>query len=93
MENPDLQVSDVAGLQLALAGGYSFYSYKQLKSIPVPRAVGLTVGCFLVGALLGGVIENWLRVDIVPIGSFASPGVFVSECAIVALGAGSLFLL
>lgn len=59
----------------------------------MPRAAGLSVACFLAGAVFGGLMENWLRVDIVPIGSFASPGVFVTECAIAALAAGSLFLL
>jgi len=93
LESPDAQAADVAGLQLALAGGYSFYAYKAGKGLSVGRAAGLTAGCFLAGAVLGGLLEGWLRVDIVPLGAFASPGVFVTENAIGALWAGALFLL
>jgi hypothetical protein len=93
LESADAQAADVAGLQLALAGGYSFYTYKASKGLSVGRAAGLTAGCFLAGALLGGALEGWLRVDIVPLGAFASPGVFVTENAILSLWAGALFLL
>ena len=38
------------------------------ECVGVGRAAGLTAAGFLVGSLLGGALQNWLRVDIVPIG-------------------------
>lgn len=32
------------------------------------RAIGLAVALFFAGSLFGGLLENWVRVDIVPIG-------------------------
>ncbi len=32
------------------------------------RAVGITVAGLLLGVLIGGGLQSWLRVDIVPIG-------------------------
>lgn len=86
------QVADVAGLQLALATGYAIYSLKETKRMELGRAAGLAIALFFAGSLLGGVLENWVRVDIVPLGSFASPGVFVAEFAILATWLGALFL-
>jgi hypothetical protein len=43
----------------------------------VGRAAALTGGGFVLGTILGAVIQNWLRVDIVPLGvSFAAWIVF-----------------
>ena len=40
----------------------------------------------LVGGLaLGAALNAWLRVDVVPLGAFASPGVLSAEAAILAL--------
>ncbi len=32
------------------------------------KAAGITVAAFLIGSVLGGGLQSWLRVDIVPIG-------------------------
>lgn len=37
-------------------------------SFCVGRAAALTGGGFVLGTILGAVIQNWLRVDIVPLG-------------------------
>ena len=52
----------------------------------------LTVGGVVVGALLGTVVENWLRVDIFPVLGVSSPAVVVSEFAYLALWACSGYL-
>ncbi|PNH05052.1 hypothetical protein TSOC_008729 [Tetrabaena socialis] len=56
------------------------------------KAVALVVGCAFAGTLLGSGIEQWLRVDIVPIGSFGSPGGFVAEVTILVTALGCVFL-
>lgn len=39
-----------------------------LRNTHTGPAVGYTAAGLVVGALLGGLLQNWLRVDIVPIG-------------------------
>ena len=56
------------------------------------RAALLTTGGLVAGAVLGGVLQSWLRVDIVPVGPLDTPEVLVSEFALVALWATSAFL-
>lgn len=92
LESPDMQAADTAGLQLAAALGFAVYGFKEWKKLPLGRAVGLSVGALVAGILLGAGLNAWLQVDIVPIGSFASPGVLVSTFGIVALGLASAFL-
>lgn len=91
-ESPEAQLGDVAGLQLTAALAYAGYSFKENKRLSLGRSVALTVGTFFAGAILGGLIQNWLRVDIVPLGSFGSPGVFVTEVAIITLWAACALL-
>lgn len=40
------------------------------------KAAGASVGLVVLGALVGTAVESWLRVDIVPLGSFASECTF-----------------
>lgn len=56
------------------------------------KAVGLSFVVLIMGALLGTLVHNWVRVDIVPIGSFGSPGVFCTEFVLVGMLLGALFL-
>lgn len=92
LESPDAQLADTAGLQMALGIGYAAYSLKENKRMGLGKAAALTLGCLVVGALLGTAMHNWLRFDIVPLGSFSSPGVFVSEVVILVLALGAIFL-
>lgn len=93
LESPEAQLSETAGFPLALAIGYSIYSLSKDKKVPLGKSVGLTVACLVAGTVVGSLIQNWLRVDIVPLGSFGSPGVFVAEFTIVAMGLGCAFLI
>mmetsp|Transcript_19208 Transcript_19208/g.48874 ORF Transcript_19208/g.48874 Transcript_19208/m.48874 type:complete len:277 (-) Transcript_19208:737-1567(-) len=93
LEGEAAQASDTAGLQLALALGYCLYSLKEHKGMPLGKAAAVTGGCLVAGAVVGNLVEAWLRVDIVPIGAFASPGVLVSEFIMAATAAGAVFLI
>jgi hypothetical protein len=73
------------GLQLAVACAASLYFLRQNKRLGLGRAAALTGGGFVLGTILGAVIQNWLRVDIVPLGSFSSPGALVGELSILGL--------
>ncbi|BDA47455.1 probable protein CHAPERONE-LIKE PROTEIN OF POR1, chloroplastic [Coccomyxa sp. Obi] len=84
--------NDAPGLQIALALGASVYLLTDKKRVPRGRAVGITVAGLLLGVLIGGGLQSWLRVDIVPIGSLASPAAFVSEFGILALWASVALL-
>ncbi|KXZ56966.1 hypothetical protein GPECTOR_1g872 [Gonium pectorale] len=92
LESPDAQLADTAGLQMALALGYAVYSLRENKRMGLGKAVALMFGCLFAGALLGTGLESWLRVDIVPIGNFSSPGVFVAEVVILLVALGCVFL-
>lgn len=80
------------GLQIALACGASVYFLRENKRLGLGKAVGLTGGASVFGTLLGALVQNWLRVDIVPLGSFSSPGSLVGEFAILALWFSSTFV-
>ena len=71
-----------------------FYSHDFFGTILLHagKAGLLTVGGVIGGALLGTVVENWLRVDIFPVLGVSSPAVVVSEFAFLALWACSGYL-
>lgn len=89
---PGVAQTDVPGLQLALAVIASLYVLRDRKRLDLVRAGGITVAGLIVGAVVGSALQSWLRVDIVPIGSFSSPGIFVGEFALVGLWAAAAFL-
>ncbi|CAG9466093.1 unnamed protein product [Pedinophyceae sp. YPF-701] len=80
-------------LQIALAFAASIYLQNNRKGNGLPRAAVLTLATFVAGALLGTGLEAWLRVDLIPIGSFSSPSCLVSFIALVAMWAGTVFLI
>ncbi|KAK9905760.1 hypothetical protein WJX75_005908 [Coccomyxa subellipsoidea] len=84
--------NDAPGLQIALALGASVYLLTDKKRVGRGRAVGITVAGLLLGVLIGGGLQSWLRVDIVPIGGLGSPAAFVSEFGILALWASVTLL-
>eukprot|EP00878_Enallax_costatus_P025522 GHUV01027309.1.p1 GENE.GHUV01027309.1~~GHUV01027309.1.p1 ORF type:complete len:170 (+),score=32.78 GHUV01027309.1:570-1079(+) len=92
LETPDAQAADTAGLQLAAALAFSVYGFREWKKLPLGRSVGLSVASLAVGILVGAAVNGWLRVDIVPLGSFGSPGVMVSTFGITSLALASAFL-
>eukprot|EP00882_Tetradesmus_deserticola_P007765 GHRQ01008175.1.p1 GENE.GHRQ01008175.1~~GHRQ01008175.1.p1 ORF type:complete len:279 (+),score=64.01 GHRQ01008175.1:188-1024(+) len=92
LETPDAQAADTAGLQVAAAVAFAVYGFREYKKLSLGRSIGLSVGALTAGILLGAALNAWLRVDIVPLGSFSSPGVFVSTFGITALALASAFL-
>lgn len=91
-DSPSAALTDVAGLQLGLSFAASIYFLREYKRLSIGRAVAITGGGLVLGALLGGLVQGWLRVDIVPLGSFGSPGVLVSEFSILSIWAACTFL-
>jgi len=79
--------SNIPTTQLALAFALSTYFLREQKRLPLSRAALLTTGGLVAGALTGGALQAWLRVDIVPVGPLDSPEVLVSELALVAIWA------
>eukprot|EP00775_Hariotina_reticulata_P012624 gene12624-12754_t len=92
LESPDAQAADTAGLQLAAALAFSVYGFREYKKLPLGRSFGLAIGSLFAGILIGAALNAWLRVDIVPIGGFGSPGVLVSTFGIVTVAVASAFL-
>lgn len=84
--------ADVPGLQLALGTAATVYYLRTYKNAGLAKAGGLALGGLVAGTLIGSGLESWLRVDLVPIGSFSSPGAVVGEFALVGLWAATLFL-
>lgn len=82
----------VPGLQLALGYGAAVYFLREKRKQKMGRANLLAVLGLAVGAAIGGIMEGWLRVDIVPIGGLDSGPVLVSEFVFVALWIASTFL-
>jgi len=91
-DSPSVALSDVAGLQLGLSFAASIYFLREYKRLSIGRAAAITGGGLVLGALLGGLVQGWLRVDIVPVGGFGSPGVLVSEFSILGIWAFCTFL-
>ncbi|KAK9836137.1 hypothetical protein WJX81_004315 [Elliptochloris bilobata] len=91
-EPPGMGRNDIPGLQLALAVGATTYLLRDRKRLSLQRAGGLAVAGLVLGTLLGSALQSWLRVDIIPIFGLGSPGVFVSEWAILSLWAVGAFL-
>ena len=80
------------GLQTAIAVCASIYLMNK-RNVVLSRAVGITVAMLTIGCLVGGGVENILRVDIVPLGGLSSPSAVVTEFCILALfvAASSLY--
>eukprot|EP01026_Neomeris_dumetosa_P049159 TRINITY_DN4269_c0_g2_i1.p1 TRINITY_DN4269_c0_g2~~TRINITY_DN4269_c0_g2_i1.p1 ORF type:complete len:284 (-),score=36.52 TRINITY_DN4269_c0_g2_i1:152-1003(-) len=92
-EPPAAAQQDAAGVQLALAGAVGVYWLREKKRVPsLPRALGITASGIILGVLLGALLESWLRVDIVPLGNFSSPGVLIAEFGILGAWVATAFL-
>jgi hypothetical protein len=86
LEPAEAQARDVAALPLALAGAFSVYSLRGApKRLSLARASGITAAAAAVGVLAGTALNAWLRVDILPLGAFGSPGVLSADAAILAI--------
>lgn len=83
--------ADVPGLILATGFGASLYFLRK-KNMKLGKAAVVTVGSLVAGAVLGGVVESWLQVDIVPLFGIRSPAVVVSEFVLLSQWLSSLYL-
>jgi hypothetical protein len=83
--------ADVPGLILATGFGASLYFLRK-KNMKLGKAAAVTVGGLVAGAVLGGVVESWLQVDIVPLFGIRSPAVVVSEFVLLSQWLSSLYL-
>ncbi|KAL6781476.1 CGL1 [Auxenochlorella protothecoides x Auxenochlorella symbiontica] len=83
--------NSIPGLQLALGTGSAIYILRDRKKVGLGRAVAITGAGLLLGTLVGGAVQSWLHVEMLPLWGFRSPGVLVGEfslagiCAAVAL--------
>ncbi|KAL3677994.1 hypothetical protein R1sor_020950 [Riccia sorocarpa] len=83
--------ADTPGLLLAIGFGASLYFLRK-QNVKLGKATVITVAGLVAGAVLGGGVESWLRVDIVPFLGVGSPAVVVSELVLVSLYLTSLYL-
>jgi hypothetical protein len=84
--------ADVPGLQLALGAGAAVYLLRDRKRAGLGKAALLALGGLIIGTLVGGAAESWLRVDLVPLGGLSSPGALVGEFGLAGLFAAAFFL-
>uniref|UniRef100_A0A0D6QV15 Protein CHAPERONE-LIKE PROTEIN OF POR1, chloroplastic n=1 Tax=Araucaria cunninghamii TaxID=56994 RepID=A0A0D6QV15_ARACU len=83
--------ADVPGLILATGFGASIYFLRK-KNVKLGKAAVITAGSLVAGAVIGGVVESWLQVDIVPLFGIRSPAVVVSEFVLLLQWLSSLYL-
>lgn len=83
--------ADVPGLILAIGFCASLYFLRR-QNVKLGKAAALTVAGLVAGAVLGGAVESWLRVDLIPVFGIDSPAVIVSEFVLVSLWLSSLYL-
>jgi len=82
---------DPPGLQLSLALLGSVWLLRK-KDLSLGRSISLAVLGLTVGSVVGGAIQGWLRVDIVPLGPLSSPSAVVSEFSLAGIFAATAFL-
>lgn len=79
------QGEQVPGLQIALGVAAAFYLLRDRKRVPFAKAAILSAVGLIAGTFMGTLLESWLRVDLVPLGSLSSPAVVVGEGTILGL--------
>lgn len=77
-------VENPTGLEIAAALGATVWFMNQ-KRVSMGRAAALAFGALVVGSVVGGAVQGWLRVDIVPFAGISSPSTIVSEFGILSL--------
>ncbi|BBN01705.1 hypothetical protein MPTK1_2g09640 [Marchantia polymorpha subsp. ruderalis] len=83
--------ADTPGFILAIGFGASLYFLRK-QNVKLGKATLITIAGLVAGAVFGGGVESWLRVDIVPLLGVGSPAVVVSEFVLVSLYLTSLYL-
>ncbi|KAK4752066.1 hypothetical protein SAY87_020864 [Trapa incisa] len=83
--------ADVPGLILATSFGASLYFISK-RNVKFGKAIVITIGGLVAGAVVGSAVENWLQVDIVPFLGIHSPASVVSEFVLFSQLLASLYL-
>ncbi|KAJ7545716.1 hypothetical protein O6H91_08G006800 [Diphasiastrum complanatum] len=83
--------ADAPGLILAIGFGASLLFLRKQR-LTLGKAAAVTTASLVAGAVVGGMVESWLRVDIVPVFGVGSPAVLVSEFVLLSLWLASLYL-
>lgn len=83
--------AEVPGSILAIGFGASLYFLRK-QNVKLGKAAALTVAGMVAGAVFGGAVESWLRVDLIPVFGIGSPAVVVSEFVLFSLWLSSLYL-
>lgn len=83
--------TEVPGPILAIGFGASLYFLRK-ENVKLGKAAALTLGGLVAGAILGGAVESWLRVDLIPVLGISSPATVVSEFVLFSLWLSSLYL-
>jgi len=78
------------GLEISAALGATVW-YMNKKRVKLGRAVLLAFAALIVGSTIGGAVQGWLRVDIVPLAGLSSPSTVVSEFGILSLFVAAAF--
>jgi hypothetical protein len=84
-------VDDPPGVQLSLAMLGAVWLLRN-KNLTLSRSISLAFLGLASGAVLGGIVQGWLRVDIVPLGPLSSPSAVVSEFGLLGIFAAAAFL-
>jgi len=82
----------VPSLQIALALAASVYFLKEQKKTSLGLAIALAIASVSVAGILGGFLESFLRVDLVPLGPLHSPATLVGELCLAGAAAATLLL-
>eukprot|EP00250_Pteridium_aquilinum_P002568 c12792_g1_i1 orf=229-1185(-) len=83
--------AQVPGPILAIGFGASLYFLRK-QNVQLGKAAALTLAGLIAGAVVGGAVESWLRVDLIPVFGIGSPSAVVSEFVLISLWLSSLFL-
>lgn len=59
--------NSIPGLQLALGTGSAIYILRDRKKVGLGRAVAITGAGLLLGTLVGGAVQSWLHVEMLPL--------------------------
>ncbi|CAD7702517.1 unnamed protein product [Ostreobium quekettii] len=82
----------VPGIPIAIGAIWTLYSFREYRIMKMGKAFGYTCASLLFGAVIGGLLESLVRVDLHPLGAFHSPTTFVGEFALLSLWASATLL-
>jgi hypothetical protein len=84
--------ADIPSLQIALGVASVVYFQREKKRSTLPKSVLIATVGLIAGTIAGAMLENWLRVDIIPLFGLSSPGTVVGSFSLVGLYLSLLLL-